>query len=601
MHISSRNAFSSSRRRAFALGTASIGLVPRSALALSLLASGAVTSAQVTKLYSVTESTATSLGWSVSGAGDVDLDGYADLLVGRPTAAVNGTGSGSAQLLSGRDGSIIYEVYGDQAWDMLGTSVAGGGDIDADGYLDFAAGAIDYDYSNGVSSGLGYVRVYSGRTGTVLREIGGPVESGLVESSFGRDIAIDGDIDGDGHADILAGGHGWSFGRGRVQLVSGATGFSLGFFNGNPDDWLGMAVAFAGDLDGDGKDEILMGAPGYCLQNGHVVVIDPQTGILFNRVDGLGLSDGCGANAERVGDVNADGIQDYGVVSFDYNGCQAGGGGPDGTGYLRVYSGSDHSLLHYINGSEIVALRPFYDVAPMGDIDGDGHDDFLFGNSGPSNTAAVHSGRTGAILYSFSSQTPYAFTCAALGDANGDGFQDVAVGVLGRVDVYTLAPQIQVLCIGDGSGTSCPCGNNADMGTTTGCKNSFGYGTGLVTSGSADASADMLSLHVYDAPAGVAVMFYQGASALNGGAGTWFGDGLRCIGGTLVRLGARVATSTGTSGIGAAFSSLPLTVLGQISVSGGARVYQAHYRNSAFFCTSSTFNMTNGIRVIWIP
>ena len=98
-------------------------------------------------------------GWSVSGAGDVNDDGLDDLIVGAPRDDDNGVSSGSARVLSGADGSILFTFFGDSFEDVLGGSVTGAGDVNGDGFDDLIVGALGDD-NNGSSSGN--VRVLSG-------------------------------------------------------------------------------------------------------------------------------------------------------------------------------------------------------------------------------------------------------------------------------------------------------------------------------------------------------------------------------------------------------------------------------------------------------
>src|SRR6185503_17857886 len=106
-------------------------------------------------------------GRSVCGGGDVDGDGWPDLVVGAPHDDDGGLDAGSVSVISGRDGSRIHFCLGDTADDHLGWSVAGGADADGDGRPDFAAGSWGHD-ANGSNSGL--VRLYSGATGAVIRD-----------------------------------------------------------------------------------------------------------------------------------------------------------------------------------------------------------------------------------------------------------------------------------------------------------------------------------------------------------------------------------------------------------------------------------------------
>jgi Tol biopolymer transport system component len=151
-------------------------------------------------------------------------------------------------------------------------------------------------------------------------------------------------------------------------------------------------------------------------------------------------------------------------------------------------------------------------------------------------------------------------------------------------------------CFGDGSGTACPCGN---VGATWhGCGNSanasgaalFGYGTASI-------GADTFVLSASGMP-NAAALYFQGTTQLAGGAGVVLGDGLRCAGGTIRRLGTKL-NFAGSSQypIGA---DAPVSVRGMVT-SPGIRTYQIWYRNAAAYCTSATHNLSNGLEVQWSP
>jgi hypothetical protein len=150
------------------------------------------------------------------------------------------------------------------------------------------------------------------------------------------------------------------------------------------------------------------------------------------------------------------------------------------------------------------------------------------------------------------------------------------------------------ICFGDGTGTLCPCANSGAAGH--GCANSLNpSGALLVPSGAASVSADTFVLSGSGMP-NAAALYFQGSSALNGGLGAAFGDGLRCAGGQVLRLG----TKTNASGA----SQYPETGDASVSVrgldvAGDVRVYQVWYRNAATFCTSATYNLSNGVQVTW--
>jgi len=154
-------------------------------------------------------------------------------------------------------------------------------------------------------------------------------------------------------------------------------------------------------------------------------------------------------------------------------------------------------------------------------------------------------------------------------------------------------------CAGDGSGTACPCGNNSPSGSNAGCLNSLGAGGQLAFNGTASISGDTFHLVGSAMPAGVNALYFQGTSEVNGGAGAVFGDGLRCAGGTIIRLGMETNTATGGSQYPSGMDA-PISSRG-FNSAGAVRTYQAWYRNAAAFCTSDTFNVTNGVETTWQP
>ncbi len=152
-------------------------------------------------------------------------------------------------------------------------------------------------------------------------------------------------------------------------------------------------------------------------------------------------------------------------------------------------------------------------------------------------------------------------------------------------------------CFGDGSGTNCPCGNSSSMGSSGGCLHSLGAAGRLRASGVASVSADTVVLRGDAMPISTA-LYFQGTTRSGGGVGVPFGDGLRCAGGVVARLGAKSNVA----------GSSRYPVAGDASVSaaglvapGDVRTYQVWYRNSAGFCTASAFNLTNGLELAWAP
>jgi len=152
-------------------------------------------------------------------------------------------------------------------------------------------------------------------------------------------------------------------------------------------------------------------------------------------------------------------------------------------------------------------------------------------------------------------------------------------------------------CFGDGTGTACPCANASAIGAGEGCLNSLGTGGRLARGGIASIANDSFTLFGSGMPNSSA-LYFQGTSTSGGGAGTVFGDGLRCAAGTVVRLGTE--TNVGSESMHPGPGDPAISVAGAV-IAGSTRVYQCWYRNAAAFCTVSTFNLTNGVATTWVP
>ncbi len=156
-----------------------------------------------------------------------------------------------------------------------------------------------------------------------------------------------------------------------------------------------------------------------------------------------------------------------------------------------------------------------------------------------------------------------------------------------------------IFCAGDGAGshTACPCGNNSLPADGVGCLSSIGSGGKLRAMGVSSIAADSIVLQGSQMPNSSA-LYFQGTTQQNGGNGSTFGDGLRCAGGTVIRLG----TTTNVAGSSTyPFGAAPAVHVKGAITSPGTRTYQGWYRNAAMFCTPSTFNLTNGLELAWTP
>jgi Tol biopolymer transport system component len=151
-------------------------------------------------------------------------------------------------------------------------------------------------------------------------------------------------------------------------------------------------------------------------------------------------------------------------------------------------------------------------------------------------------------------------------------------------------------CFGDlGGGALCPCLNNGPSGGQAGCLNSLGSAGRLLGAGSPSVFADTFVLSGTGMPNSSA-LYFQGTDLMGGGSGVPFGDGLRCVAGTVIRLGTK--TNSGGASQFPAAGDPSVSVKGACTV-GVMRTYQVWYRNTATFCTPDGFNLTNAWVVFW--
>ncbi|MDX2114181.1 MAG: hypothetical protein SFZ24_00990 [Planctomycetota bacterium] len=369
-------------------------------------------------------------GWSVSGAGDVNNDGFDDFIVGAHFDDNNGIESGSARVFSGATGAVLYTFNGDSAGDNFGFSVSGAGDVNNDGFDDLIVGA-NLDDNNG--DGSGSARVFSGATGAVLYTFNGDSAG----DNFGSSVSGAGDVNNDGFDDLIVGARlddDNGIDSGSARVLSGATGAVLYTFNGDSaDDWFGHSVSGAGDVNNDGFDDLIVGArwdDSNGVDSGSANVFSGATGAVLYTFNGDSAGDLFGWSVSGAGDVNNDGFGDLivGALFDDNNG--------DASGSARVFSGATGAILSTFNGDS-GGDQFGVSVSGAGDVSNDGSDDFIVGarfddNVGfNSGSARVFSGATGAILYTFTGDSEgdlFGFSVSGAGDVNNDGFDDLIVG-----------------------------------------------------------------------------------------------------------------------------------------------------------------------------
>ncbi len=351
-------------------------------------------------------------GFSVAAAGDLDADGLLDLIVGAPEADVPQAGAGRAYVFSGGSGQLLYTFDGLGKDHNLGLSVAGVGDVNADGHADVIVGATVEDYPIEPPD---YVRVFSGADGSLIHHIA----SGVADK-LGHAVAGLGDVNGDGHDDFAVGAPfhtsgGLTF-RGKVTVYSGEAGTPLFTRLGDGEqDFLGYSVAAVGDVTGDGVTDLVSGAWGddkggeNWTSFGMLRAYSGADGATLATVWGDHEHDGLGVSAAGAGDVNGDGMPDY----------MAGAPGDQSTGVYsgmaRVYSGTDASTLVTLHGSS-TWMSFGYALAGAGDLDGDGQAEFAVGAPNE-DTAAQDAGAL--TVFAFDPDAPFIDLGLGLGGVGG--------------------------------------------------------------------------------------------------------------------------------------------------------------------------------------
>ncbi len=395
-------------------------------------------------------------GFSVSDAGDLNADGFDDLLIGAPVAGSVGAGTGSTYVIYGKATGFQDIVLtpniaaADGKWlsglnsaDHMGVSVSGVGDVNADGFQDFVIGApyADRNTGNGSLPGTGQAYLLFGSASplpnlSALNGTNGVLLQGLLAyDRAGQSVAAAGDINGDGFDDFLIGtpvddlsataGIGSAYvvyGKGtpfnptmNLWELSGSSGFQL--YGLAPSDHLGSAVSGVGDLNGDGFDDFAVSAP-YADPNGIVGAgsayiifgganpvqgVNGLNGTNGFRVDGFLPYERAGFSLSSAGDFNGDGFDDLlvGAPGDHYNPWDYyDTANPAGAGRAYVIYGKASGFSATIN---------------LGTLDGSGKGFSVTGIDG--------------IAVAGGDGVDYAgFSVSAAGDVDGDGFADLIVG-----------------------------------------------------------------------------------------------------------------------------------------------------------------------------
>ena len=441
-------------------------------------------------------------GYSVASAGDVNGDGLADLIVGARYSDPSGLdNAGRSYVVFGRTstteidlaalGTNGFTINGQGASDQSGISVAGVGDVNGDGLADIIVGAINSDPPGASNAGRSYV--IFGRTGSATVNLsdvaagsGGFVINGQAPyDRSGRVVAGAGDFNGDGLADLIvsapssssggtsSGGISYVvFGRSGTAPVNlsalGSAGFAI---NGQSSgDYSGSSVSSAGDVNGDGLADLIVGAslsdPTGAAEGGRSYVVFGRSGNASVNLSSLGTggfvingqsaSDYSGRSVSGAGDVNGDGLADLIVGAFysDPNGLSTAGRsyvvfgrvGSTPVNLANVAAGTGGFVINGAAASD----RSGRSVSSAGDINGDGLADLIVGAFTSSGGALGQAGRSYVVFgrtdtaavelsavangsggFAIDGQAAFnqsGISVSAAGDVNGDGLADLIIG-----------------------------------------------------------------------------------------------------------------------------------------------------------------------------
>jgi hypothetical protein len=389
-------------------------------------------------------------GISVGTAGDVNGDGYDDVVVGALWFDNGQTDEGRAFVYhgspSGLAGSPSWIAESNQADANFGVAVSLAGDVNGDGYGDVIVGANTFD---GGQVNCGRCFGYFGSASGLSPNAAWVVEPEPLQYNafFGSAIGTAGDVNGDGYADVIVGAQGMDAFEGWVFIYQGsAGGLSL-----HP-DWtmdrnqtgvrLGQSVATAGDVNGDGYSDVIAGAP-YANGNhqpheGHAFVFHGSPASLTASAVWTGEPNQVGASfgqsVATAGDVNGDGYSDVIVSALWYD------DGEEDEGAAFVYHGSASGLSSTPDwwAESNQASANVWTAAEAGDVNGDGYSDVIVGYPNYNwGRAEVYYGSPSGLETTPSwiaepdAPSIFGYSVATAGDVNGDGYSDVIIGAYG--------------------------------------------------------------------------------------------------------------------------------------------------------------------------
>lgn len=391
------------------------------------------------------------LGCSVTSGGDINGDGYSDVVAGA-YAYDNGEANEGAAFIyygssSGISSTAATMLEGNQPGANFGFSVGGAGDVNQDGFSDVIVGAPKYSHG---AAEEGVAFVYYGGLSGLSQSVSTLIERGQASANLGYSVSTGGDINGDGYSDVLIGAPFYDLGEDNEGLVfayygssTGAANATFDFVQSNRQDaLLGFSVACAGDVNGDGFSDMIVGSIGYknpmaSNTTGAALVFhgSAAAGLMYSVTLWANSSANMGFSVAGAGDVNGDGYSDVIVGANKFR-------EDDGAAFVFHGSGvgvsaSAAATLTLIDADAGVGNS----VACAGDVNGDNFSDVIVGASnytnGQSNEGAAlvfHGSLPGvkteaaSVIEGDQASANMGFSVASAGDVNGDGYSDIVTG-----------------------------------------------------------------------------------------------------------------------------------------------------------------------------